>query len=462
MKASPSSGVALILVLWILAVLTLLLYAFLAEMQVEYALAGGFSDEKKAEQLAWSAIDLACAVLLNETAPHHKLDDPWSNDPDGFFEVPLGEGAFTLVHPVYDEKSVAMHWGLEDEASKININSAPREVLLKLPGVTEEIADSILDWRDPDSNPGPNGAEGPYYEGQVPPYTCKNQPFETIEELLLVRGVTAEILYGEDTNLNGCLEPNENDADKTRPRDNADGRLDPGLYAYVTVASADTNLTNDGQRRVNLNSADPPQLLQAGFNPAETQAINAYRVSRSRTAPRQPAFPNTAHLLDLIGPGRFREVADAVTCVDVEKIPGLVNVNTAPRAVLLALPGVTEEIAAKIVEYRTQPEADLSNVGWLAEVMTPRDLQSFAHFITARSCQFRIHAVGRIGTPYSDVDLKEEAGSRLRPFKRMIAIFDELAQPRPRLIYWKDATKFGMPYDPEDGPAPVASTGVVP
>ncbi len=457
-RSIPQSGVALILVLWIMAILTLLMYAFLAEMQVEYALASGFGEERKAEQLAWSAVDLACAMAENETTPQFQLDGPLSHNEEEFFEVPLGEGAFTLVHPVYDEGgTVAMRWGLEDEASKININYAPKEALLKLPGVTEEIADSIIDWRDQDSNAGPSGAESPYYGGLSPPYTCKNQPFETIEELLLVRGVTAEILYGEDTNLNGRLEPNENDADQTAPRDNGDGRLDPGLFAFVTTASADTNLTNDGQPRANLNTANDQQLQQAGFTPEETLAINMYRLNRMRANPQQPPFPNVAFLLDIMNAKRFREVADAVTVVEGEQAPGLVNVNTAPKAVLLALPGITEDIAVKIMDYRTQPGADLSNIGWLAEAVQPKELQAFALFVTTRAHQFRIHAVGRIGMPYSNMSTQEEAEARPRPFKRMIAIFDKLAQPRPRLVYWKDATMLGMPYDPEDGPAPSAT-----
>jgi hypothetical protein len=122
--------------------------------------------------------------------------------------------------------------------------------------------------------------------------------------------------------------------------------------------------------------------------------------------------------------------------------------------VLLVLPGITEEIAVKIMDYRTQPGADLSNIGWLAEVIQPKELQAFALFITARSNQFRMHAVGRIGTPYSMTSVAEETEGRPGPFKRMIAIYDKLAQPKPRLVYWKDATRLGMPYDPEDGPTP--------
>ena len=140
-------GVALIVVLWLMAIMTLLLYAFLAEMRVEYALAGGFADQGKAEQLAWSGIDQVIATIENDPKPWQDLNDVWSHDEERFFEYPLGEGVFTLIHPTYDEDG-RMLWGAEDETSKVNINYAPREVLLKLPRVTEEVADCIIDWRE--------------------------------------------------------------------------------------------------------------------------------------------------------------------------------------------------------------------------------------------------------------------------------------------------------------------------
>lgn len=439
------AGVALIIMLWLMAVLTLVMYAFLGEMQVEYALAGGFADEKKAEQLAWSGVDLASVLVEQDLQGWNGLTDPWSHDELQFYEFPLGDGCFTLVHPTYGEEGAPkIRWGLEDEASKINVNTATREVLMLLPRMTEEIANSIIDWRDEDSTAGTNGAESEYYQSLNPPYTCKNQPFDTIEELLLVRGVTSEILYGEDTNLNGRLDPNEDDGDETAPPDGADGRLDPGLFAFVTVVSADANIAADGQPRVNLNTADPQQLRDAGLSDGDVQAVMGYRLT-------QGPFVSVAQLLTIgMSRDRFKEVADRVTVWEGDKVPGLVNINTAPKGVLMTLPGITEDVAIKIMQYRTVPGADLSNIGWLLDVVEPAVFQQFASVITVRSCQFRIHAVGRVGTPYT-------AGGNLgegRPgaFKRMLGVFDRLAEPRPRLVYWKDASKFGMPYSPEDGP----------
>ena len=71
-----------------------------------------------------------------------------------------------------------------------------------------------------------------------------------------------QVLYGEDANLNGILDPNENDGDVLPPTDNADGLLQPGLLEYVTIYSQEpTNymITNAGVAtniaRVNVTGA---------------------------------------------------------------------------------------------------------------------------------------------------------------------------------------------------------------
>jgi len=440
-----------------MAILTLLMYAFLADMQVEYAVSNGYADSRKADQLAWSAVDLGCATVMSDTQKWQTLTDTsWADNPVNYYEYPLGDGAFTLFRPTYDDTQQVL-WGMDDEASKINLNTAPREVLLGLPRMTEQIVDAILDWRDADSTPGASGgAESATYNALNPPYNCKNQPFETLEELLYVRGITPEILFGEDFNLNGTMEPNENDGDQSWPPDNRDGRLDPGLWQLCTVWSADQNLDAEGRPRANLNTAQPDQFQQAGLQPGEIQMITAARQALPFLSIAQTLGSPAQGIPAALTVERFKLVADRLSVIDDPRVPGLVNINTAPLQVLLVLPGITEEIALKVMEYRTTPGNDLSNMGWLLSVVEPAVLQRFAPFITCRSHQFRIHAVGRVGTPYDAGAAATSDGLPERPgaFRRMVAVFDKLATPNPRLVYWKDQTKLGMPYDPLDGPTP--------
>ena len=112
-----------------------------------------------------------------------------------------------------------MRHGLEDESSRLNLNvllildkqvaGSGRTLLMGLPGMTEDVADAILDWLDPDDEPRELGCEVEYYSGLSPPYAAKNGPVDTVEELLLVRGVTPQLLFGCDINRNGQLDQNE-------------------------------------------------------------------------------------------------------------------------------------------------------------------------------------------------------------------------------------------------------------
>lgn len=440
------AGVALIVVLWLVAILTLLMYAFLTDMQVEYSLAAGYGDQKKAEQIAWSGIDYACATLINNPQTSYTLiDQSWSNDYTRFFESPLGDGAYTLVHPTYNDL-VSPMWGIEDEASKLNLNTVTAGMLLNLPlsWMTEQIADSIVAWRDANASNLPSAAGDSYYQALSPPYSCKHQPFETIEELLYVAGVTQEALYGRDANLNGFNDAGEQDS-ASHP--------DPGLFGLVTVWSVDKNQTAAGTPRVNLNTAAQQALVAAGMTQTEVQATLAYRVQRG-------LFPTVAHLLGqpsrgipaILTAARFKALADRFTVQAGATVPGLVNINTAPLQVLMALPGITQEIAAQIMAQRITPGAKLANIGWLTDLVTPEQLQGIANLITCRSYQFRIHSVGRIGTPYTSGPSGGKVPERPGAIKRMMAVFDMLATPGPRLVYWKDVTKLGMPYDPSAGP----------
>ena len=88
-----------------------------------------------------------------------------------------------------------------DEAARIDINSAPDALLknlLLVDGGADEatattLVDAIGDWRDPDDLKRPNGAEAPDYQAAGLKYVPSNAPFETIEELARVLGMTPTI-----------------------------------------------------------------------------------------------------------------------------------------------------------------------------------------------------------------------------------------------------------------------------
>lgn len=170
---------------------------------------------------------------------------------------------FSIVadDPTDDEEFT--RFGITDESSKLNLNKATSDQLNVLVRIAtsgdseidpQAIVDAILDWRDADSDAsGEEGdTEGDYYKELPRPYLVKNAAFDSVEELLLVKGVTESLLYGEDRDRNGLMTPNENDGDHLYPPDNADGVLDRGLYPYLTVHSVENNVGNDNRQRTYL------------------------------------------------------------------------------------------------------------------------------------------------------------------------------------------------------------------
>lgn len=192
----------------------------------------------------------------------HGNETVWGTN-DEFDDEDATAYRFSIVadDPTDDEDLIRL--GITDESAKLNLNTAKEWQLAMLVraavGEDEEInpqdiVDAILDWQDKDQDPrGEDGdTEGEYYKRLPKPYKVKNGPFDTVEELLLVKGVTGRILYGEDFDRNGLLTPNEDDGDESFPPDNEDGVLNRGMYPYLTVLSSESNVSNENRARVYL------------------------------------------------------------------------------------------------------------------------------------------------------------------------------------------------------------------
>ncbi len=161
-----------------------------------------------------------------------------------------------------------------------------RQRLMQLPRMTPQIADAIMDWIDADSQPRPLGAEASWYSAQNAARLPAQRPLYDLSEMLLIRGVTPELLYGEDANGNGWLDANEDDGPATLPADNADGVLSRGWSAYLTVVSAESNLRPRKLRKVNLNQPDLVKLYDQ-LLPELGQDATMFVVALRLDGPRQ-------------------------------------------------------------------------------------------------------------------------------------------------------------------------------
>ncbi len=265
MKKGGERGLALMVVLWILALLGVMFGTFTFSMRTELAAASNFREEAMAYHLAEAGIYQAAAELINadQNVPpgmsgYDVVLARWRADPTAYQNVPLGPGNYWVT--------------LADEEAKIAINAPMNPVndavlrrLLSNAGVTDErllstIVDSIQDWRDPDNFHRLNGAEDDYYLALPTPYRAKNADFDSIDELLLVKGMTPEILYG---NIDSPQRQKE--LESTPPWER---QLGPGEHLGIA-----RSLTVFGTGKVNMKAASPDVLMALGLTAAETKAV---------------------------------------------------------------------------------------------------------------------------------------------------------------------------------------------
>ena len=293
-------GSVLLIVLVIVAVLTLATYNYTQQMLTDYEATMKSGADIQAREAADSGVEYVATLLGNRTDP--ALENLMHNPNLFMGKVVMPSGRqrgsvrFSIIAPV--EHSLAgnsIRYGLMDESAKLNLNlllqmklddDQIHTMMMNIPGMTIEIADAILDWIDTDDTKRTYGAESETYEGFTPPYHAKNGPLESLDELLMVQGVTPALLYGEDANRNGLLDPNENDGDASPPLDNQNGVLDLGWVAFLTAYGRESNLRADGRKKIHLNNGlltDLYDELEEEFGEPTAKFVIAMRMNGPET-----------------------------------------------------------------------------------------------------------------------------------------------------------------------------------
>ena len=260
-RSRARSGSALIVALWVIALLSLMIGSFAYEMKLESRIAGYYRQRMKAEQIAQSGLDKARFLLdfsarIDPKNPHDPhADKSWYDQAKRLKEglnvvkisEPLGEGELNLT--------------MVPEPSLINVNElktlADWEGVFDQGGIPEEawpkLYDAFMDWVDPDDVPRPDGAESDdYYLKLDKPYRAKNASLDTVDELLLIKGFTNTYLYG------GVLETTSE-----------------GLYTNEppkTISGIADLLTTYGSRQVNINAASMRVLMALSLDVDEPLA----------------------------------------------------------------------------------------------------------------------------------------------------------------------------------------------
>jgi len=206
-KQSKQSGIALVIVLWMLTLLTILALSYSANTRVETKLTAHFVQSAKANALAEAGIWQAVTELLKPTE-----EQSWRAD-GSLHKVDFAGGKIDIR--------------IQDEIGKIDLNSARTEMLYNLILSLDitidgderlQLLQAILDWRDKDDLTRKFGAEDDEYLTAGFEYGAKDGPFNTLSELQLVRGMTPEIfkkmepaltIHSHQPGINPAVAPRE-------------------------------------------------------------------------------------------------------------------------------------------------------------------------------------------------------------------------------------------------------------
>ena len=271
-------GIAMIIVMMVILVLSVLAGGFAYSMKVETRLARNTAWEADMEWLGRSGVELGkyCLAMHLVTPPPESmyagLNQVWAGGPPNptneilaainMKDVQLGPGKFTVTIQDLERKFSL--------ASITEANPGVLERALLMVGADSSdiptIIDSYFDWVDPDHNTHLAGAESPFYLAMAAPYYAKNGPVDDIREIMLIKGMSEQIFWGttrvgpklEDLRMKRPLSPYlESLQNQNQGMMSSSG---VGLYdLFVPFHGA-------GQA-VNLNTASREVLEVAGMDP---------------------------------------------------------------------------------------------------------------------------------------------------------------------------------------------------
>ncbi|QDV43527.1 General secretion pathway protein K [Stieleria neptunia] len=524
-------GFFLVLVLLVVVVATLSVYSFTGVM-VAYDDAAYLSGDLVRARVAADSGAEAIRLILSQ--PRMMRDDMGGvyNNPNLFQAIavsdqdPANVCDFSVPAPDLNENGMlsGIRFGLQDESARLNLNtltvldenseglmaalsllsdpdsadvlpeSIATALLLALPGMTEEIADSIMDWLDADDEVRPYGAELEYYSGLPTPYEPTNGPINSVEELLLVSGMTPTLLFGADTNRNGVLDPDEQQ--RFNVTVDTPGAL--GLAAYFTIHGQEANKQRDGTFRVNINADDLEilyeDLTEVLGDDVYASFICAYRMSgapstslagaalpdAANAAPDdQPANDGGVWTADLLenfdlsagGSVEFTQVLDLIDATvtvgggddavtyrspfdlltagiylplimdklvtgDTPAMPGRINVNECPAELLYGIPFLTEEQVGMILEARgteTDDENRFYETWLMVEgIVTLAEMRNLVPLLTGGGDVYRAQIVGYF----------ESTGLAHRQ-----EVIIDATTVNPKIVSYRDLSHLGRAFD---------------
>lgn len=249
MSIRDKQGSALLMVLWLTAALAAIGMAVASNVRGETERTETNVDDAKSYFSARGAIE--------RTALHMLWGRNQAGEGDGPVYYVAGVPTMDLSFP-----GAEVHVDIVPETSKLNLNAASAEDLVRLLAAlgtpenqADEIAAAIVDWRTPPDPLQPSPFD-PFYLSQNPSFLPRHASFLENEELLLVKGMTADLYYGTSLGANHA-----------------------GLRDCVSVYGS--------TGAVDVNTAQPAVLQAIGIAPADAQTIAQSRAGHPLLDPKE-------------------------------------------------------------------------------------------------------------------------------------------------------------------------------
>lgn len=379
-KVLKRRGLALIAVLWIVVLITIIVTVIAKTSLIDTRITLVTAEQVRADWACRAGMETAIAILNDDDREYDSFIDLWYDNPTDFNDIELDQAFFTV--------------NVTDEAGKLNINTASKEQLLTLPYMTEEIVDSIVDWRDSDDTISQGGAEAGYYLNLPNGYQIRNANFKTMRELLLVKDITYELLYGSDEHY--------------------------GWINSLTCYSYDTDKDATDTEKVNVNSANENDLstnLEISRQQArwivENRSYNSIGDLLKDNAPKEPRSSSGGRgQSQQIDRQTFFQIVDRITTGGEGETAGRVNLNTASKIVLMAVFENNHDLVDEIITYRESSEAGFTGLSGLGEIssLSNSDIRKYLNLLSVRSgvytlsSQALVTATGALTTVEAVVD----------------------------------------------------------
>ena len=267
---SRQRGFVLIVTLWILVILGVMLTNLSYQTRVEAQVERWALNQSQLRWAARGAVHTAAARMREHINDEfHSPAAAWWSDEDAYRAQALGRATVSLLRPAKDDQPA---FGLDDEESRLNINVAHPDHLMGFSGVSSVVAEAIVLFRleraealEDEAKESGQETESKAAEeakGATEGDALVDGPIRSLRELLVVEGVTEELLY---------------DAHEERP----------------SLASLLTTLSSG---KVNINSASEPVLRAIGLGE------DAVATVLERRQEEDSAFQSVDDVLGMLSP----------------------------------------------------------------------------------------------------------------------------------------------------------------